>query len=489
MAWQTHTLMISSDREKVQLEALIREQDRAVDKVVRQVQQQHLEEVQAITDAIWHREDRQSSFKCHSASREDDVKRSREESREYGSTPQERGRSLHCKSKSDIQCPASPGRRCLGSWSFTPFRHCSHRRPQSLSRHCSQSQSSTPSNSCHRDSTLHTSRKRPVAETPKPTEATPMQSLAQKTPKLKSLVQRAPATKNYRDPPYHCLDKDPKEFIWYIMGNLDWKAYDAEIRCLATFYSQATVLAHSMITSIITTLVAANRGVHFMAPVIPRELMTLLNNPSDVEPPGASACSKDYQTDVRVHCIWKWTYLMHLLQYWYDTGSVYTYSSPVRQIGKVMLFAFYQIDTMLNPYSLFICMHEVLDNTPWHHYCQAHTQLEQHIADYESHLHVIKRLELLQNWLKNCYLVEATAEWKHLQVYRGSLDRLPFPCSYKDEWLGNEGPFYCSKGIRPCKIEPMLENAPQVANAMLEALAWHNHWQSEARNHQEYQWH
>ena len=52
MAWQTHTLMITSDREKVRLEALIREQDRAVDEVIRQVQEWHLEEVQAIADAV-----------------------------------------------------------------------------------------------------------------------------------------------------------------------------------------------------------------------------------------------------------------------------------------------------------------------------------------------------------------------------------------------------------------------------------------------------
>ena len=177
---------------------------------------------------------------------------------------------------------------------------------------------------------------------------------------------------------------------------------------------------------------------------------------------------------------------MCLLQYWYDAGSVYTYGGPVRQESKLMLFAFYRINAMLNPHGLFIHMHEVLDNTPWHHYYQACTRLEQRIAD-ESHLHIIKGLELLRNWLKNCYLVEATAEWKHLQLYRGSLDRLPFPCSYEDEQPGNEGPFYRSKGICPYEIEPTPENAPQVANAMLEALARHNCQQSEARDCQEYQ--
>ena len=87
MAQQTHTLMITSDREKVQLEALIKEQDHAINEAVRQVQEQHLEEVQAIANAVRHQEDGQSSFKCHSASREEDVKISREESPEYGATP------------------------------------------------------------------------------------------------------------------------------------------------------------------------------------------------------------------------------------------------------------------------------------------------------------------------------------------------------------------------------------------------------------------
>ena len=179
MGWQTHTLMITSDREKVRLEALIKEQDHTIDKAVRQVQERHLEEVQAIANAVQHRENGWSSFKHHSISQEEDVKRSHEESPEYGATPRERGLSLHHKSKSDLQYPALPGRRHPGSRSFTPYGHCSHSRPQSHSRHHSHSRSSMPGQSHHRDSTPHTSRKRPVAKTPRPMEATPMQSPAQ----------------------------------------------------------------------------------------------------------------------------------------------------------------------------------------------------------------------------------------------------------------------------------------------------------------------
>ena len=158
---------------------------------------------------------------------------------------------------------------------------------------------------------------------------------------------------------------------------------------------------------------------------------------------------------------------MHLLQYWYDAGSVYTYSDPVRQESKLMLYVFYQINTMLNPYGIFIRLHEVMDNTPWLSYYQACTQPEQRIADYKSHLHVIKGLEILRNWLRNRYLVEAMAQWRHLKLYSGSLDRLPFQRSYEDQKPGNEGPFYCSRGIHPNEVKPTLENAPQVANAML----------------------
>ena len=143
---------------------------------------------------------------------------------------------------------------------------------------------------------------------------------------------------------------------------------------------------------------------------------------------------------------------------------------------------------MLNPYGIYIWLHEVMDNTPWLSYYQACTQPEQCIADCESHLHVTKGLEVLWNWLRNCYLVEAMVEWRHLQLYRGSLDRLPFLCSYEDQQPGNEGPFYHSRGIHPNEVKPMPENAPQVANAMLEALAHHNRRQSEARDRQEYQW-
>ena len=86
---QTHaTMMITSDQEKHQLEALAREQDRTCNKAVKQVQTWHLQEVEATTDAPC------SSFKCHSASREEDSKRTHEESPEYGTTPQERGCSL-----------------------------------------------------------------------------------------------------------------------------------------------------------------------------------------------------------------------------------------------------------------------------------------------------------------------------------------------------------------------------------------------------------
>ena len=153
-----------------------------------------------------------------------------------------------------------------------------------------------------------------------------------------------------------------------------------------------------------------------------------------------------------------------------------------------MLFVFYRINAMLNPYGLYICLHEVMDNMPWLSYYQALTRPEQRIADYESHMHVIKGLEVLWNWLRNCYLVEATVEWRHLQLHRGSLDRLPFPCSYEDQRPGNEGLFYCSRGIRPNEIEPTLQNAPQVANAILETLACHNRRQSEARDRQQYLW-
>ena len=89
LSQQTHaTMMITSDQEKHWLEALTREQDHACNKAVKQVQTRHLREVEATTDAPCH------SFKCCSASREEDSKQTCEESPKYGTTPQERGHSL-----------------------------------------------------------------------------------------------------------------------------------------------------------------------------------------------------------------------------------------------------------------------------------------------------------------------------------------------------------------------------------------------------------
>ena len=56
------TMMITSDQEKHQLEALAREQDHACNEAVKQVQTRHLREVEATADAPC------CSFKCHSAS-------------------------------------------------------------------------------------------------------------------------------------------------------------------------------------------------------------------------------------------------------------------------------------------------------------------------------------------------------------------------------------------------------------------------------------
>ena len=63
LSWQMHaTMMITSDQEKHWLEALTREQHRACNEAMKQVQTRHLREVEATTDAPCR------SFKCCSAS-------------------------------------------------------------------------------------------------------------------------------------------------------------------------------------------------------------------------------------------------------------------------------------------------------------------------------------------------------------------------------------------------------------------------------------
>ena len=184
-----------------------------------------------------------------------------------------------------------------------------------------------------------------------------------------------PAYQHFSKPPYKSLRKEPKDFIWYLQGSLDRKAYDAKIRSMAILHNSATV-ARRVIASTITTLVAATRGIRFMSPVILMELMNMLNNPTNAELPGSPARSEEYQSDMRIHCVCEWAYLLKLLQYWHDAKSLYKYGRPVWMEGKLMLFVFYHVNEMLNPENLYIWLHEIMDGTPWHRYYLEHHSKE-----------------------------------------------------------------------------------------------------------------
>ena len=492
LSQQMHvTMMITSDQEKHWLEALTREQYHACNKAVKQVQTRHLREVEATADAPCR------SFKCHSASREEDFKRTHEESPEYGTMPQERGHSLQQKDKHKADwIPASPGKRHPGSWSYTPCKHahtpCNHSqsghrsssRCRSHSRHCSHN--ATPNHDWPRDCDSM-SQKRLVDPKPRPIQPTSTQSPTQKMPKLKSIIQRAPAYQHFPKLPYRSLRKDPKDFIQYLQGSLDRKAYDVEIQSMAILHN-STTMARQVIACTMMALVAATRGIRFMLLVIPMELMNTLNNPTNAELPGPPARREDYQSDVRIHCVCEWAYLLKLLQYWHNANSLYEYGGPVQTEGKLMLFVFYHVNEMLNPENLYIRLHKIMDGMPWCRYYLEHHFKEDREAYFRDHVNIIQGLEHLRDWLKNRYLAEARETWHHLKIHSGDIDHLPYPRSYEDQCPGNECVFYRNQGatMEDVKIRP--KNAPRIANMMIEALAWHDCWQREARDHQEYQW-
>ena len=204
MAWQTHTLMITSDREKVRARSSRQGAGlccrRSCEASPRMASRGGSGHCQMPSDT------KNMGGPALNATVPPKRKTSRDPmrgvSRVWCHTLRKRMQPVPQIQNQISSTRPSPGRRCLGSRSFTPFGHLSHRRPRSHSRHHSHSQSSTPGQSHCRDSTPHTSRKRPVAKTPRLMEATPMQSPAQKTPKLKSLVQRVPTTKNYHATPH-----------------------------------------------------------------------------------------------------------------------------------------------------------------------------------------------------------------------------------------------------------------------------------------------
>ena len=428
LSQQTHaTMMITSDQEKYQLEALTREQDCACKEAVKQVQTRHLREMEATTDAPCR------SFKCRSAFREEDSKRTHEESPEYGTMPQERGHSLQQMDKHKADwIPASPGKRRLGSLSYTPCKRACTPRNHSQSGHCSSSRhhshsrhrscSATPNHDWPRDRDS-TSQKWPVDPKSRPTQPTPTQSPTQKMPKLKSVIQRAPAYQHFPKPPYKSLRKEPKIFIGYLQGSLDRKAYDTEIRSVVILHNSATV-ARWVIASAITALVATTRGIRFMSPVIPMELMNMPNNTTNAELPGPFTHSEDYQSNVRIHCVREWVYLPKLLQYWHDANSLYKYGGLVWMEGKLMLFVFYHVNEMLNPENLYIWLHEIMDGTPWCRYYLEHHSKEDREVYFRDHVNIIQGLEHLRDWLKNRYLAEAHETWHHLKIHSGDIDHL-----------------------------------------------------------------
>ena len=131
---------------------------------------------------------------------------------------------------------------------------------------------------------------------------------------------------------------------------------------------------------------------------------------------------------------------------------------------------------MLNLHHLYICLHEIMDHTPWQHYYEECTKSEDLMAYQETHTYTIAMLDQLQTWLRNYYLVEVTEEYrsKFICLHSGSLDNIPFPWVDEAEWPGNEGPFYQSHGTCP-QFEPMLDSAPLVTNRMIEALCHYDH--------------
>ena len=349
------------------------------------------------------------------------------------------------KHKAD-RIPASPGKRCPGSRSYTPCEcaRTPHNRSQSghllpSRRHSHsrcRSHSTTPNRDWPRDRDS-TSWKRPVDPKSRPTQPTPTQSPTQKMPKLKSVIQRVPTYQHFPKPPYKSLRKEPKDFIQYLQGSLDRKAYDAEIRSMAILYNSVTI-ACRVIASTIMALVAATRGIRFMSPVILMELMNMPNNPTNAELPGPPTRSKDYQSNVRIHCVREWAYLLKLLQYWHDANSLYEYGRPVWTEGKLMLFVFYHVNEMLNPENLYIQLHEIMDGMPWHRYYLEHHSKEDHEAYFRDHVNIIQGLEHLRDWLKNRYLAEARETWHHLRIHSGDIDRLPYPQYYEDQRPENE---------------------------------------------------
>ena len=106
---------------------------------------------------------------------------------------------------------------------------------------------------------------------------------------------------------------------------------------------------------------------------------------------------------------------------------------------------------------------------------------------FADHVNIVQGLEHRRNWIKNRYLAEACETWHHLKIHSGDIDHMLYPRSYEDQRPGNECVFYRNRRNTMKDVKIRHENAPCIANVMIEALVRLDCWQKEARDHQEYQ--
>ena len=229
LTWQTHAmLMIMSDSEAFTLAELSQEQDMATNRdtteAVLQVQEQTLNDTQNV-QVKWHK---------------------RDESPEYGELPCNRGHCCNKRSDAEQQHPAAAAKP-------TKSMICRSNDPPPRSLESGYSVFNQSLTLHHRKASKSASRKRDhVPRSGMPSlEATPTQSLAQKTPKLKSII-RVPSKESL----YSGLRNRPEKLINHIAGRLSHDWFKAEINTLRHFRDRAAYLAHQLMASVMHAEIA-----------------------------------------------------------------------------------------------------------------------------------------------------------------------------------------------------------------------------------------
>ena len=247
-------------------------------------------------------------------------------------------------------------------------------------RACQQTAFQDALRQCYTDLANHRScsRKREHMQALKVAAPTPMQSPAQKSFKLKSMVTvvepasqpmhrsgshnqqvgNTPAWHQSRRVPYHLIgiqevagqddQESEKDFLLYLMNWFSWDYYGLELNDFGNAFGAKTVyVTRSCMAAALYFKVTWTRGEKWIFPPIPELMTKTLLRCRGTLPEKPTSLRGQHTEDLRLRCREWWMYFLVLLQCWKDDTCAFKYEGALQPDSKVLLFVYWRVQPQL----------------------------------------------------------------------------------------------------------------------------------------------